>query len=511
MKDKFSECHFPEVGPCWDSPLLPSQRNVSQEVTLVPTASSFSRQYVASRRHVGCPEQPTRFAYRLKSATNNDLVHALLRGIFERQGLRFGGVPIGRAVLPILDFSRTWPGALRSVSDSLLFLGPMMLMSSSVSHPTRWFLSLFGTAVLALVMAWPAQAQIGQSSALFLRIEPDSRAAGMGNAGVAVADNANAMFWNPSGLAYQETTQAGLTHSNWLPEFNANLFYEYLVGTYHVDGIGTFGGNVTFLNLGETEIRNGAGQEIGITSSYQLAVGTSYGVKVSERLGVGTSFRYIYSKLTSGQLEGTGDGAAQTFATDFSALYRSAPFTLGGSEATFSAGVNLANMGGTLDFNKQRRGKDPIPMNLRFGPALTLDFDEYNSLTITTDFNKELVNVDEEIAEGDTFRVGDPGYVALFKSWGTASGQAEGDEVSQLSLMEQFTVGTGIEYWYSDLFALRTGYFYEDPDNGDRQFLTFGAGLRYNIVGVDISYLYTAENQSPLANTLRFSLLFDFQ
>lgn len=375
----------------------------------------------------------------------------------------------------------------------------------------RWFFSLVGTALLALLVAVPAHGQIGQSSALFLRIEPDSRAAGMGNAGVAVADNANAMFWNPAGLAFQKNTQAGLTHSNWLPEFDANLFYEYLVGSYHADGIGTFGGNVTFLNLGQTEIRDETGQEIGVTNSFQLAVGTSYGRKVSERLGVGTSVRFIYSKLASGQLEGAGDGAASTIAADFSALYRTEPFSLGGSDATFSAGINLANMGGTLDFNKQTPGKDPIPMNLRFGPALTVDFDEYNSLTFAADFNKELVNVDEEVIDGDTVRVGDPGYVALFKSWGTASGQAQGDEIAQLSLMEQFTVGTGVEYWYSDLFALRTGYFYEDPDNGDRQFLTFGAGLRYNIVGVDISYLYTAENESPLANTLRFSLLFDFQ
>jgi long-subunit fatty acid transport protein len=333
----------------------------------------------------------------------------------------------------------------------------------------------------------------------------------MGNTGVAVADNANAMFWNPSGLAFQKNTQAGLTHSNWLPEFNAGLFYEYLVGTYHVDGVGTFGGNVRFLNLGETVIRDGQGQRVGKTSSFQLAVGTSYGYQVSERLGLGTSLRYIHSKLTSGQLQGTGEGSASTFAADFSALYRTAPFSLGGSEATFSAGVNLANMGGTLDFNSSNPDKDPIPMNLRFGPALTIDFDEFNTLTLAADFNKQLVNVEQEVVDGDTARVGDPGWVALFKSWGPASGQAKGGDVTQLSLVEQFTVGTGFEYWYNDLFALRTGYFYEHPDNGDRQFLTFGAGLRYNFAGVDISYLYTAENNSPLANTLRFSLLFEFK
>jgi hypothetical protein len=390
------------------------------------------------------------------------------------------------------------------------------MTDSSFSFVFRSFAALLGVFLAGSMLATAAHGQVAQSSALFLRIEPDSRASGMGNAGVATADNANAMFWNPSGLGFQEGTQAGITHANWLPEFNANLFYEYLVGTYHVDGVGTFGGNVQYLNLGETEIRDDQGNQLGVSNSYQLAVSTSYGTKVSERLAVGTSLRFIYSKLASGTREGTGEGNASTFATDISTLYRSAPFAIGGSEATFSAGLNIANLGGTLNFNSNSPNRDPIPANLRFGPALTIDFDEYNSLTFATDFNKSLVSVDREtrIQNGDTTQVqiGNNGFEALFDSWGSARGQVGPDgEASSLSLAQQFTVGTGVEYWYNDLFALRTGYYYEHPDNGDRQFLTFGAGLRYNIVGVDVSYLYTSDDSSPLANTLRFSLLFNFQ
>jgi len=379
------------------------------------------------------------------------------------------------------------------------------------SHTSRQLFLLLGSLLLACMLAVPAHGQVAQSSALFLRIEPDSRSAGMGNAGVALADNANAMFWNPAGLAFQETTQAGLTHANWLPEFDANLFYEYLVGTYHVDGVGTFGGNIQFLNLGETEIRDAQNNVLGVSNAFQLAISTSYGVKLSERFGVGTSVRFIRSKLTSGQRVG-GDGSASTFATDISALYRTAPFSLGGADATFSTGLNIANLGGTLDFDPDEPGKDPIPANFRFGPALTIDFDEFNTLTIATDFNKSLVSTDREIVDGDTVRVGNSGFEGLFDSWGSASGLVGPDgEAESLSLIEQFTVGTGLEYWYSDLFALRTGYYYEDPNNGDRQFLTFGAGLRYNIVGVDVSYLFDSDDNSPLANTLRFSLLFNFQ
>ena len=355
--------------------------------------------------------------------------------------------------------------------------------------------TVLGALVLALGLAVPAQAQLGQASGLFLRIEPDSRSAGMGNTGVAVANNANAMFWNPSGLAFQRNTQVGITHANWLPQFDAGLFYEYLVGTYHVDGIGTFGGHVTYLNLGETELRDSEGRSQGEVSAYDLAVGVSYGYRVSERLGVGTSLRAIYSKLNQGS-----SGKASTVAGDLSGLYRTTPFELGGVTTTFSTGANIANMGGRLQYES---AKEPLPMNLRLGYAFTFDFDEHNSLTIANDFNKSLV--DREGQDGKPF------YESIFSSWGTASGEVDEGQTNTLSVAEQFTMGVGAEYWYSDLFALRTGYFYEDPDNGNREFLNFGAGLRYNIVGIDMSYLYTLEENSPLANTLRFSLLFEFQ
>lgn len=388
-------------------------------------------------------------------------------------------------------------------------------LSSVCTRVWRAFLIASFAVLLLVAGADTALAQPGKAAVPFLRIAPDSRAAGMGNSGVALADNANAIFWNPAGLAYQSNTQLGLTHANWLPEFNAGLFYEYLVGTYHMPGVGTFGGHVTFLNLGESERRTGPGEDglIGEFQSYDLAVGASYGRKLSERFAFGTGFRMIYSNLAP-ETESVDSGTAFTAAFDLAGLYRTAPFGLGGADGTFSAGFNLANMGPNISYS---RAEEPLPMNLRFGTALTIDFDEYNSLTITNDLNKTLVNVDERMevdADGDTTFVSnpDPFYQALFSSWGSTSGiTGPGGQAETLSVLQQFTVGTGLEYWYNDLFALRTGYFYEHPNNGNREFLTFGAGLRYNIIGVDISYLYAMEEESPLANTLRFSLLLSFQ
>ncbi|WP_410336513.1 type IX secretion system outer membrane channel protein PorV [Longimonas sp.] len=377
-----------------------------------------------------------------------------------------------------------------------------MTLTSSHRSLRQW-IGVVGTTLLLLTLTTAAHAQLGQSSALFLRIEPDSRGAGMGNTGVALADNANAMFWNPAGLGFQETSEVGITHANWLPEFDAGLFYEYLVGTYHLDGVGTFGGNIIFLNLGELEVIDGDGNEVRVDNTFEMATGLSYGRKLSETFSIGAGARFIYSKLS--ESEGDVDsGTATTGTFDLSALYRSQPFDLLGVPTTFSGGANLANMGTHIRYSEE---KQAVPTNLRLGYALTFDFDEYNSLTLANDFNKEMISVDSTGANPDPF------YQSIFTSWESRPGELRpGDEdPTELGVIDQFTVGSGLEYWYADLFSLRTGYFYEHPDNGNRQFLTFGAGVRWNIVGIDFSYLYTLEEDNPLSDTLRFSLLLSFQ
>ncbi|MFQ5570966.1 MAG: type IX secretion system outer membrane channel protein PorV [Rhodothermales bacterium] len=367
-----------------------------------------------------------------------------------------------------------------------------------------------------------AQAQIGGAAVVFLMIEPDSRSAGMGNAGVALADNANAIFWNPAGLAYQTGTEAALTHSNWLPEFKAGLFYEYLVAKHHIPGWGTLGAHVTYLFLGEHEYRDAQNNLLGDFKSYDLAVGVSYGFKVSEHFSLGTGLRLIYSNLARVNVgaQETNPGVSAGF--DFAGLFKTSPFSLGGAQARYNFGFNLANMGPKIQYSDSEQ-RDPIPTNLRFGHALTLDLDEFNTLTFVNDFNKMLIRVRAEetcIDPNDpdtctTKFTSDPFYKAVFSAWSPIDVRSnalnEDDaEFETLSALEQLIISVGAEYWYNRLFALRAGYFYENPYNGDRQFLTFGAGIRWNIVGVDFSYIYALEENHPLANTMRFSLLIDF-
>ena len=355
--------------------------------------------------------------------------------------------------------------------------------------------------------ARPAQAQVGGASVIFLMIEPDSRSAGMGNAGVALADNANAIFWNPAGLAYQEGTEAGITHSNWLSELDANLFYEYLVAKHRVKDVGTFGAHVTFLNLGEHERRNEFGDVTGDFRSYDLSVGLSYGGKLSDHFALGGGARLIYSDLAGGEVGGRQTSPGTSVGVDLAGLYRSSAFDLGGVDATFSGGFNLANMGPGISYVESEgngNDTDPIPTNLRFGYAVTFDFDEYNSLTLANDFSKMLIDRDSSGTK--------PFYQAIFSSWEPTNVQLNpsAEEPTQIGVAEQLMIGLGAEYWYKELFALRSGYFYEHPYNGAREFLTFGAGFRYNMIGIDFSYIYALQENHPLADTMRFSLLLDF-
>ena len=361
-------------------------------------------------------------------------------------------------------------------------------------------------------------AQVAITAVPFLQIEPDSRGAGMGNTGVALADNASALFWNPAGLAFQKgSNQASITHSNWLANFNvSDLFYDYLVGKYYIEGIGTIGAHLTYLNLGEQVVTREDGPEpISRFNSYELALGGSYGYQVSKNLGIGTSLRLIYSSLASGtSISAQKVNPGSSVAVDLSFLYKTDVFALGGRDARFSFGTNLSNIGPGIQYTDNAQ-KDPLPTVLRFGWSFDLDLDDdgINRITIANDISKIMARTDQfEVPSGDstvteTKAVGP--IKALYESWSSFE-RFDGQETVEVGLMQQFMIGAGLEYWYNDQFALRGGYYYEDPQNGDREYITFGAGIRYNFLGVDFSYIKTLESDHPLANTLRFSLLIDF-
>jgi long-subunit fatty acid transport protein len=368
-------------------------------------------------------------------------------------------------------------------------------------------------AVIFAISVPAAQAQVGITAVPFLQIEPDSRGAGMGSTGVAIADNASAIFWNPAGLAFQNQNQVSITHANWLPAFNADLFYDYLVGTYHVEGIGTIGGHITFLNLGEQVRTDEFAENLGRFNSYEISAGLSYGYQLSENFALGTGLRFIYSSLADGEVSGQKINPGSSVGLDLAALYKSNPFQVANRNASFNAGLNLSNIGPGMQYTDNAQ-KDPLPTVFRVGWAYTMDLDNMgmNTLTFTNDISKIMARTERTVDENgdETYEPMGVGK-ALFNSWGPLERTTGQGETISLNLPQQLMWGFGLEYWYNNLFALRTGYYYENPDNGNREFVTLGAGLRYNIFGVDFSYIYTLEEDHPLANTIRLSLLVNFQ
>ncbi len=346
----------------------------------------------------------------------------------------------------------------------------------------------------------------------FLLIGPNSRFGGMGETGTAISDDATAMHWNPSGLAYQKIgTEVNFTHSPWLAGLNlGDLFYDYIAGKKYIKSInGTVGASLTYLNIGEVIYTDEFGNlDPGRNyKAYEMAFAVSYATKLSKNWAGGITGRFIYSRLSPTNLQvgnekGTGTGISASF--DLSGMWRpiKGPKFLANK---FSFGTNLSNLGPKISYVDAAQA-DPLPTQLRIGFAYDIIKSEFNNLTLTADFSKLLVNRTPSVVDdsGVVLVKGtvDPFYKAIFTSWkGGISGIAKSIQSS-----------IGAEYWYGSprLIALRGGFFYEDPSNGNRKFYTLGAGLRYDLYGFDFSYISTIEESHPLANTLRFGLLVNF-
>ena len=228
---------------------------------------------------------------------------------------------------------------------------------------------------------------------------------------------------------------------------------------------------------------------------------------------MGVTTRFIHSNLSGDYSSGssnTDTKPANSLSADLSAYYVNDELIIGGYSSKLSFGANLSNMGPKITYSNEDN-RDFIPANLRLGTAITTEFDNYNKLTFAFDINKLLVptppitaideNGEEIIVSGKDHS--DKGWVeAMFSSIADAP-----DGVSEE--FNELMFATGLEYWYNDLVAVRGGYFHEAKTKGNRQYFTLGVGLRYQVFGIDFSYLISKQQNHPLADTLRFSLLFN--
>lgn len=335
----------------------------------------------------------------------------------------------------------------------------------------------------------------------FLTISPDARSGALGDAGVALSPDANASYWNPAKLPFAPNRFGmALSVTPWLSKLVNDMYLSYLTGYYKIDDRQAISGSLTYFDLGDIQFTDEVGAPIRDFNSREFALSGSYARKLSENLSMGVALRYIHSNLagnfnfsnTVGQVK-----AGNTVAGDIS-LYYTKDLNISGNDINFAFGTNISNLGAKISYTT-RNEREFIPTNLKVGTGITYNLDPYNKVTWVLDFNKLLVPtpLPNNSQREKTFISGALG------SFGDAPGGFS-EEVREVAL------STGLEYWYNDLFAARAGYFTESREKGNRRYVTFGVGLRYQKLGLDFAYLVPLQRQNPLAETLRFTLHLKF-
>ncbi|HPA99261.1 MAG: PorV/PorQ family protein [Candidatus Marinimicrobia bacterium] len=386
----------------------------------------------------------------------------------------------------------------------------------------------------------------GEAGAVWLLINPGARFSGMGEVGAALADDAYASYWNPAGLGFLRGRELALTHVNWLPNLVSDIYYEFIGYRQFIRNVGTVGGNIILLNLGEQQRTDEFGHDLGTFNSFMLAVTGSYGTALTRTSSIGVGVKMVHQHLTDqGAGKELGKGYSTNFCFDIAYLKHSF------LTKNLTLGINMANIGPKIAFIDVNQA-DPMPTNMKLGLAYKLG-NEYNKVTIAFDINKILVAAypdrdidgDEKVGGYDENGHAVPGgeynkkgqreyahsdewYTGIFTSWvddwllmydsatdgiGSADKDGNTNDGSLAAEFEKLTYNFGIEYWYSNLFALRAGCMYDKPGNitmkGKWPVPTFGAGLRWAGMGFDFGYT-AGDPGHPRQNTMLFSMNIKF-
>ena len=335
----------------------------------------------------------------------------------------------------------------------------------------------------------------------FLAITPDSRAAGMGDLGVATSPDVNSQHWNAAKYAFMEEDFAlGVSYTPWLSKLINDMWIGYLSGYKRLSKYEGVAVSLKYFDLGDVELTDNSAQPLGVFNPKEYAIDASYSRKLSDNLSMAVTGRFIYSDLIGNF--GTANSQAKagiSGAGDIS-VYGFEDFTFSGKNTRWSYGVAVTNIGQKLTYGGKDQGEF-IPTNLRLGTAFTSEIDLYNKFTFAFDINKLMVPTPEDSVDNNqdiTLLSG------MFQSFGDAP---DGFKEELRELMLSF----GAEYWYNNTFAGRLGYFYENKYKGNRKFLTFGLGLRYRKFGLDVAYMVPVKQYYALGETFRFTLLLNLE
>ena len=356
-----------------------------------------------------------------------------------------------------------------------------------MNRKSKLILSLGLFISLILISAMPAYS-LSEATCIFLLIEPGSRPGGMGHSYVSIAEGGIASWWNPGGLAFIKSSDIDLMHTNWFGDVIDDIYYEYLGYAQYLEGIGTFGLNITYLTYGEQAAVDVEGKELEKFTSYEIAVGASYGTEIRRDLGLGINLKGIISGLCPliEGLEMTGEGVGYTFVIDLGVLKRN--FII----PKLSFGVNLQNFGPDMTYANSENSQ-PMPLNLRLGFSYKILDSKYNKLIASVDINKMLVNPDDPLWKRWFTSLYDDG-TKNYKWWKY--------EYELDSMIENI----GIEYKYYNLISLRVGYIYDKA--GHITGVSFGGGISYEFSkGKEISFDFALQEAGELTdNNKTFSL-----
>ncbi|SDE04307.1 Long-chain fatty acid transport protein [Mucilaginibacter pineti] len=339
----------------------------------------------------------------------------------------------------------------------------------------------------------------------FLLVSPDARSSGMGDAGVALEDDANATFWNPSKMVYMKSNSSfSASYCPWLRNLANDASISYLNFQAKTDERTAIGLSMRYFNLGKVDLADADNTSQGVYSPYEYAFDASVARSFGDNFSLGFTLRYISSHIFNSDANYKLQSGSSVGA-DVSLFYRNT-FSSFGKESRFSFGTNISNIGSKISYDNTSGSQMFLPANLKLGIANTWVLDNENELTLAVDLNKLLVPTPPQtdsvgrIVKGKRTDVSVP--ASIFGSFTDAPGGFSEE-------FREINYSAGLEYGFNHRFFLRTGYFYENPDKGNRQYATFGVGYKYNFMDFNFSYLAASQQKTPLANTLRFSVAFN--
>ncbi len=350
-----------------------------------------------------------------------------------------------------------------------------------------------------------------------LSIAPDARGAAMGDIGAATDPDAYSQFWNPSKYAFAYSKAAvSLSYTPWLRKLVNDIFLADVSGYWKLGSNDNqaVSASLRYFSLGEVNTNDPTGITTQSLNPYELSFDVGYSRKLSEKFSMGVVFRYIYSDLGfSNSYAGDQTVGASAFSADISGYYTTYPI-IGRNECQWSWGWNISNIGTKVNYNN---GEDPafLPTNLRLGTTFMFPLADYHNLALSLDLNKLLVPARPRESDYPDDTDGEREYLDALQEWQDMSpitgifksfSDAPGGFKEEL---REITYSLGAEYSYNQQFFLRAGYYHESQFKGNRQYFGIGAGFSLNVLRLDASYMIATAQQSPLDQTLRFSLTFD--